>query len=121
MKLNAEGECEKCNIEPLNSSWTNPSDFPVINPNFSGYQNDYIYGATASGSREALPHFPFDSVVKLNKLDNSVTTWYAGHRRFIGEPIFVPKGANAEEDDGYILVVEVTFSILFRLIISILV
>lgn len=44
-------------------------------------------------------HFPFDIV------DGSVSTWSARSLRFIGEPIFVPKGD--DEDDGYLLVVEV--------------
>lgn len=91
-------------MEPLNK-WNKPSDFPVINPAFSGNKNTLIYAATSSGSRQALPHFPFDTVVKLNVSTNTNRTWSAGARRFIGEPIFVAKGV--EEDDGYILVVEV--------------
>lgn len=97
----------KCGAELLNS-WRKSSDFPVINPAFSGGRNRYVYAGTSSGSRPMLPHFPFDSVVKLDISSNSAQTWSTGSRRFIGEPIFVPKetGGGAE-DDGYILVVEV--------------
>lgn len=93
----------------------------MINPSFSGKKNKYVYAATTLGSRKSLPHFPFDTVVKvdLSSSDNddhnnhhSVKTWSVGSRRFIGEPIFVPKTShhddNGEEDDGYLLVVEVS-------------
>ncbi|KAF2303526.1 hypothetical protein GH714_018986 [Hevea brasiliensis] len=92
INLDADGGCQACSIEPLNQ-WTKPTDFPVINPTFSGNKNTYIYAATSSGSRQTLPHFPFDMVVKLNVLDKSINTWSAGARSFIGEPIFVPKPA----------------------------
>ncbi|XP_044481258.1 carotenoid cleavage dioxygenase 7, chloroplastic-like [Mangifera indica] len=107
INLNANGNSQKCRVEPLNN-WSKPSDFPVINPAFSGQKNTLIYAATSSGSRQALPHFPFDTVVKLNVSTNTNRTWSTGARRFIGEPIFVPRGV--EEDDGYILVVEYAVS-----------
>ncbi|OMO69554.1 Carotenoid oxygenase [Corchorus capsularis] len=103
IKLDADGNCQNCCVENLNQ-WNKPSDFPIINPDFSGNKNEYIYASTTSGSRQDLPHFPFDMVVKLNLSSKTAKTWSAGARRFIGEPIFVPKGT--EEDDGYILVVE---------------
>ncbi|WRX09617.1 Carotenoid oxygenase - like 2 [Theobroma cacao] len=108
INLDADGNCQNCCVENLNQ-WNKPSDFPVINPDFSGNKNEYIYAATSSGSRQTLPHFPFDMVLKLNLTTKSTFTWSAGARRFIGEPIFVPKGT--EEDDGYILVVEYAVSI----------
>ena len=92
-------------MEPLNQ-WESSADFPIINPEFSGIKNTHVYAAASSGSRPSLPNFPFDTVAKLNLLDRSVRTWSVGRRRFIGEPIFVPKGG-ADEDDGYLLVVEV--------------
>ena len=92
-------------MKPLNK-WNKSADFPVINPAFSGTKNTCVYAAASSGSRPALPHFPFDMVAKLNVLNNSICTWSVDRRSFIGEPIFVPKGT--EEDDGYLLVVEVS-------------
>lgn len=106
ISLDANGDCQKCSVNGLNQ-WSKPTDFPVINQDFSGYKNAFVYAASSSGSRRALPHFPFDTVVKLNTRDNSISTWSAGRRRFIGEPIFVPKGTE-EEEDGYLLVVEVS-------------
>lgn len=106
INLNGDGNCKKCCVEHLDQ-WSKTSDFPLINPSFSGQRNSIIYAATSTGSRQALPHFPFDTVVKLNLSSNSVHTWSTGARRFIGEPTFVQKGN--EEDDGYLLVVEVRF------------
>ncbi|KAI3444756.1 hypothetical protein Pfo_001421 [Paulownia fortunei] len=106
--LDGHGNCQKCGVNDLNQ-WNKPSDFPVINQDFSGTKNTYIYAATSSGSRRALPHFPFDTVVKLNTIDKSTHTWSTGRRRFIGEPIFIQKGKK-REDDGYLLVVEYAVS-----------
>ncbi|TXG59843.1 hypothetical protein EZV62_014416 [Acer yangbiense] len=108
INLDSNGNCQKCSVETLNE-WKNPSDFPIINPLFSGNKNSCMYAATSSGSRQNLPHFPFDTVVKLNVVTKSSSTWSVGPRTFIGEPIFVSKGI--EEDDGYLLVVEYAVSI----------
>ncbi|KAL5752427.1 hypothetical protein ACOSQ2_022934 [Xanthoceras sorbifolium] len=108
INLDSDGNCQKCSVEPLNK-WNKTSDFPIINPLFSGKKNTCIYAATSSGSRQTLPHFPFDTVVKLNAVTKSSSTWSVGPRTFIGEPIFVPKGI--DEDDGYLLVVEYAVSI----------
>lgn len=108
INLDGDGNCEKCGVEHMDQ-WSKPSDFPLINPSFSGRKNEYIYAATATGSRKALPHFPFDTVVKVNLSTNAAQTWSTGARRFIGEPIFVSKGT--KEDDGYLLVVEYAVSI----------
>ncbi|KAK1586594.1 hypothetical protein Q3G72_004029 [Acer saccharum] len=108
INLDSNGNYQKCSVETLNE-WKNPSDFPIINPLFSGKKNSCIYAATSSGSRQNLPHFPFDTVVKLNVVTKSSSTWSVGPRTFIGEPIFVSKGI--EEDDGYLLVVEYAVSI----------
>ncbi|PHU31027.1 Carotenoid cleavage dioxygenase 7, chloroplastic [Capsicum chinense] len=92
--LDTNGNCTKCSV--------------TINSEFSGRKNTYVYAATSSGSRQALPHFPFDTIVKLNTADKSVQKWSAGRRRFIGEPVFIPRGT--KEDDGYLLVVEYAVS-----------
>lgn len=106
INLDTKGNCTKCSVNDLNPQWNKAADFPAMNPEFSGRKNTYVYAATSTGSRQALPHFPFDTVVKLNAVDKSVQKWSAGRRRFIGEPVFIPRGT--KEDDGYLLVVEVS-------------
>ncbi|KAF5775572.1 putative oxidoreductase [Helianthus annuus] len=108
INLDASGNCEECRVNPLNDQWDRATDFPVINHDFGGRNNTYVYAATSSGFRRELPHFPFDSVVKFNTAENTTQTWSVGTRRFIGEPIFVSKGS--DEDDGYLLVVEYAVS-----------
>ena len=114
IKLDAEANFQKCYVGPLINQWKRSTDFLVINPTFSGNKNKYIYAATSSGSHQTLPHFPFDTVVKLNVLNQSIHTWSVGRRRFIGEPIFIPKGD--EEEGGYLLVVEVRNVLIIYLI-----
>ncbi|CAI0556511.1 unnamed protein product [Linum tenue] len=103
-----------CDVAPLNQ-WNKATDFPIINPAFSGDRHRYVYAAACSGSRPTLPHFPFDTVVKMDVEEGSVATWTAPRRTFIGEPIFVPKpqysSGPGEEDDGYLLVVEYAVAI----------
>ena len=101
-------------VEAL-KQWRKPSDFPSINPSLSGRKNTYMYAAATSGSRSTLPHFPFDTIVKINIPHHSTQTWSTGARRFVGEPIFVPRGV--EEDDGYLLVVEVSVKLLLQFIL----
>jgi len=108
IKLDSDYNCQECNVKPINK-WKKSADFPATNPAFSGKQNKYLYAATTLGSRKTLPSFPFDTVVKFDLVNNSVHTWTAGSRKFVGEPIFVPKGE--EEDDGYLLVVEVSINL----------
>ncbi|XP_071691170.1 carotenoid cleavage dioxygenase 7, chloroplastic [Rutidosis leptorrhynchoides] len=108
IELNASGECEKCSMNPLNDTWDKSTDFPVINSDFGGTNNTYMYASTSLGARRQLPNFPFDTVVKFNIVKNTTRTWSVGPRRFIGEPIFVSKGT--DEDDGYLLVVEYAVS-----------
>ena len=108
IKLDSDYSSQECNVKPL-QKWKKSADFPAINPAFSGKKNKYLYAATTLGSRKTLPSFPFDTVVKLDLVSDSVQTWTVGSRRFIGEPIFVPKGD--AEDDGYLLVVEVSMNL----------
>lgn len=108
IKLKSEGNFEECWIEAINN-WSRPSDFPAINPTYSGSKNTFIYAASCSNSRRSLPHFPFDTITKLDLLNNSVSTWSVESRRFIGEPIFVPKGI--DEEDGYLIAIEVRINI----------
>ncbi|WVZ06593.1 hypothetical protein V8G54_019939 [Vigna mungo] len=107
IKLDSDYNCQECDVKPM-KKWKKSSDFPATNPAFSGKKNKYLYAATTLGSRKTLPCFPFDTVVKLDIDTDSAQTWSAGRRRFIGEPIFVPKGDG--EDDGYLLVVEYAVS-----------
>lgn len=113
IKLDSDYNCQECIVKPI-KKWKKSTDFPATNPTFSGKQNKYLYAATTLGSRKTLPSFPFDTVVKLDLVNDTVHTWSAGTRGFVGEPIFVPKGDDDDEDDGYLLVVEVSINFITR-------
>ncbi|CAM6021887.1 unnamed protein product [Sphagnum balticum] len=92
-------------------------DFPALNPLIAGSRQEHTYLAAASGRRQALPYFPFDTLVKLSGHDATeakVSSWFAGKRSFVGEPIFVPRSKVAkspdsphfQEDDGYLLTIQ---------------
>ncbi|CAA2954237.1 carotenoid cleavage dioxygenase 7, chloroplastic [Olea europaea subsp. europaea] len=108
INLEQNGNYQKCCVNYLNQ-WNKAIDFPATNQDFCGRKNTYVYAATTSGLRQALPNFPFDTIVKLTTNYNTLhSTWSTRRRRFIGEPIFIPKGG--EEDDGYLLEVEYAVS-----------
>jgi hypothetical protein len=100
-------------------------DFPALNPLIAGSRQEHTYLAAASGRRQALPYFPFDTLVKLSGHDATeatVSSWFAGKRSFVGEPIFVPRSKVAksadspdfQEDDGYLLTIQVSTQIIIH-------
>ncbi|KAK9742772.1 hypothetical protein RND81_03G196300 [Saponaria officinalis] len=105
IKIQNNGGYRECTIQNLNNR-SKSSDFPIINPQLSGYKHRYVYAATCSGSRHTLPHFPFDAIVKFDTLNKSSRTWFCGNRRFVGEPMFVSRDHQLSEDNGYLLVIE---------------
>ncbi|XP_074321518.1 carotenoid cleavage dioxygenase 7, chloroplastic [Silene latifolia] len=108
IKMQRNDGLKLCTTTNLNK-WTKSSDFPIINPQVSGYKHKYVYAASCSGSYHTMPHFPFDTIVKLNTFNKSTSTWFSGTRRFVGEPMFVSRG-HSSEDDGYLLVIEYVVS-----------
>ncbi|PKU83916.1 Carotenoid cleavage dioxygenase 7, chloroplastic [Dendrobium catenatum] len=93
IELDAEGSCLLCSIVDSSTQWKNLVDFPVINPTNSGKANRFMYASSTSGSREFLPHFPFDTVVKFDFSNGITKSWCTESRKFIGEPMFISKNA----------------------------
>ncbi|XP_051151714.1 probable carotenoid cleavage dioxygenase 4, chloroplastic [Andrographis paniculata] len=76
-------------------------DFGVMNPQFVGRKNKYIYAGVGD---------PWPNVSGVVKLDISVSgrdcisaTRMFGSGCFSGEPFFVPSNNACDEDDGYIV------------------
>ena len=106
IQLDVDGNYQKCCVGALELSMEKVNRFSCYKTSIlQEKKKKSIYAAT-SGSRQTFPHFPFDTIVKLNVLNQFVHTQFAVRRKFVGEPIFNPKGD--EEDDGYLLVVEVS-------------
>ncbi len=95
-------------------------DFPALNPLVAGSRQEHTYLAAASGRRQAFPYFPFDTLVKLSGHDAAeakVSSWFAGKRSFVGEPVFIPRfnaaakspdSPDFQEDDGYLVTIQVS-------------
>ncbi|CAM6075981.1 unnamed protein product, partial [Sphagnum tenellum] len=93
-------------------------DFPALNPLVAGSRQEHTYLAAASGRRQAFPYFPFDTLVKLsghNAAEANVSSWFAGKRSFVGEPVYIPRSTAAakspdspdfQEDDGYLVTIQ---------------
>uniref|UniRef100_A0A803KYM8 Carotenoid cleavage dioxygenase 7 n=1 Tax=Chenopodium quinoa TaxID=63459 RepID=A0A803KYM8_CHEQI len=109
IKLDKNRKHRECSITRLNNR-AKSSDFPMINPEYCGYKHRFVYTAASCGSHQTLSHFPFETILKLDKLTKKVCTWAPGIRRFVGEPMFVNKGSFGDEDNGYLLVVEYVVS-----------
>src|SRR5437667_7412336 len=80
------------------------AEFPRVDERRVGRKHrfGYVAGRASAQANGSLPHF---SDVRRYDLERGTTTV----RRFgvangVGEPIFVPRHANAGEDDGYVLV-----------------
>lgn len=69
-----------------------------MNPNFVGVKTQFMYLAIVE---------PWPKVSGIAKVDlrtgEVVARYNYGARRFGGEPVFVPRTADAAEDDGYLL------------------
>ncbi|PKA61100.1 Carotenoid cleavage dioxygenase 7, chloroplastic [Apostasia shenzhenica] len=106
IELDANGSCQWCSVSEPSSQWNRIADFPVINLSHSGQKHRFLYASSTSGSSKFLPHFPYDTILKMNCSNGLVESWRPGSRRFIGEPIFIPKVASRYEEDGYVVFVE---------------
>ncbi|KAG9452202.1 hypothetical protein H6P81_005106 [Aristolochia fimbriata] len=115
VEMNEKKDSGHCSIEPLSTQWNRSGELPTINPRFSGTRNKYMYFCTSSGYRSSLPHFPFDSISKIDVEKGSVAIWCAEHRRYVGEAFFIPRGD--EEDDGYLLLVEYAVAMQMRYLV----
>ena len=115
IQLDADGNFQKCCVGAFELSMEKVNRFSCYKTSIlQEKKKKSIYAATSSGSRQTFPHFPFDTIVKLNVLNQFVHTWSASRQKFIGEPIFIPKGD--EEEGGYLLVVEVRNVLIIYLI-----
>ncbi|KAF3781281.1 putative carotenoid cleavage dioxygenase 4 [Nymphaea thermarum] len=77
-------------------------EFGVINPKFLGRKNRYAFMAQGDSKGK------FSGIVKLDFDQASGNDWVVvarsfGERCFAGEPFFVGKEEDGDEDDGYVL------------------
>lgn len=85
-----------------------PSDFYAIDPRYVGRPYRFGFMAVKDSARPAhgIGHpRPFNSIGRIDVRSGALQLWYAGIESTVQEPVFVPKGAEAPEGAGYLLVV----------------
>jgi len=78
-------------------------EYPRIDERKVGLPNQFAYVATMA--EEAYSTVGFGHrVVRLDMSRNSSVHHHFGPNRYVGEPVFVPRAPEGDEDDGYVLV-----------------
>jgi len=78
------------------------AEFPRLDDRLIGYPNRFGYAATAKpGSRG--PGSFFRSITKYDRAGGPSVTRPEVEGRWVGEPVFVPRTPDGEEDDGFVL------------------
>lgn len=77
------------------------SDFPSLNPQYLGRQNQYAY--TAKMVPGKTPAFTFDGLLKYDFKNRTSQKHEWGIGRYGGEAVFVPRANSIAEDDGWLL------------------
>jgi carotenoid cleavage dioxygenase len=81
------------------------AEFPRIDDRRVGHRNRYGYAAiTNERGREGASAY-FSTLVKYDRSGGRSVYQRFGPGRWIGEPVFVPRAPDAEEDDGFVLAV----------------
>ncbi len=78
------------------------SEFPRLDERFAGlpYRHGYMASTSdAAAGRNSM----FDQLSHVDFETGRITRWHAGEGALVGEPIFVPRAAEAAEGDGYLL------------------
>jgi carotenoid cleavage dioxygenase len=74
------------------------AEFPRIDDRLVGHENRYGYAVTSDPGRGI-----FERVTKYDRQGGPSQSRTLGEGRFAGEPVFVARSADAEEDDGFVL------------------
>jgi carotenoid cleavage dioxygenase-like enzyme len=90
----------KLNIENI---YDNPCEFPRIDERFAGQEHQHIFMISSVGER--AKDLIFDELIHISMLTKTASRWSLDPGDVIGEPVFVPRDANAIEGEGYILTV----------------
>ena len=78
IQLDADGNFQKCCVGAFELSMEKVNRFSCYKTSIlqekKKKKKKNIYAATFSGSRQTFPHFPFDTIMKLNVLNQFVHT-----------------------------------------------
>lgn len=80
------------------------AEFPRCDDRRVGYRNRFVYAALAAERGRTGAGGTFSTLVKVDRERGRSVRHPFGAGRWTGEPVFVPRAADAEEDDGFVLV-----------------
>lgn len=91
----ASGSCKETKLSDISA------EFPRIDDRLVGYKNRWGYAATAEpgDGAEAI----FRRITKFDREGGPSVHRPIVEGRWVGEPVFVPRHPDAEEDDGFVL------------------
>lgn len=88
--------------------WERPGDFPRVDPRVAMSHNRHTWIGTLNLDLGPMPEFgpmgpPFNSILHLDDTTGARSSWYAGPDSAPEESVFVPKHADADEGEGYLV------------------
>ena len=96
MRVGTSGEVT---IEDL---WSRGCEFPQHDWRLTSRPHRYTYMA-GRGANDRVSDRPLDAILKLDHDRGTTAVHEFGAGQVAGEPIFVPRGPDAAEDDGWLL------------------
>ena len=91
----AAGTCKETRFSDISC------EFPRIDDRLVGYENRWGYAATAEPGEDA--NGLFRRITKYDRQGGASVNRETVEGRWVGEPVFVPRAPDAEEDDGFVL------------------
>ncbi|MEM7667292.1 MAG: carotenoid oxygenase family protein [Pseudomonadota bacterium] len=80
------------------------AEFPRLDDRLVGVKNKYGYASTADSSHPAeTSDHSFRRITKYNRQGGPSVSRPVTDGQWVGEPVFVPRAPDAEEDDGFVL------------------
>ncbi len=79
------------------------AEFPRIDDRLVGYENRWGYAAVSPPASASVAPSVFRQITKYDRTGGPSVTRPALDGQWVGEPVFVPRSVDAEEDDGYVL------------------
>lgn len=89
--------------------WDMPVDLPEVDQRFQTCAYRHGFMCAKDLSRPVSPWVEqgvwFNTLAHIDHRSGEVETWYVGDDSSVQEPVFVPRGSDASEGDGYLLAI----------------
>jgi carotenoid cleavage dioxygenase len=93
----ATGTCKDTRLSDIGA------EFPRIDDRLVGYENRWGYASTAEPVEGGGVESIFRRITKYDRTGGPSVNRKIVPHQWIGEPVFVPRAPDAEEDDGFVL------------------